>query len=158
MTLKASLKERLSEDLKAAMRAGEKDKLGVLRLISAAIKQKEVDELTPEARAAGMDEAAVIGVLEKMIKQRKESIAQFEAGNRPDLVAKEKAEIEIIQPYMPAALGDAELDALIAAAIAETGAASIKDMGKVMAIVKGKAAGRADMAAVGAKIKARLAG
>jgi uncharacterized protein YqeY len=158
MTLKASLKERLSEDLKAAMRAGEKDKLAVLRLMSAAIKQKEVDELTPEARAAGMDDAAVLAVIEKMIKQRKESIAQFEAGNRPDLVAKEQAEIAIIQPYLPAQLTEAELEAIIAAAIAETGAASVKDMGKVMAIVKGKAAGRADMGAVGARIKAKLAG
>jgi uncharacterized protein YqeY len=153
-----TLKERLTEDLKAAMRAGEKDKLGVLRLISAAIKQKEVDELSPEARAAGMDDAAVLGVIEKMIKQRKESIAQFEAGNRPDLVAKEQAEIAIIQPYLPAQLGEAELDAIISEAIAATGAATIKDMGKVMGIVKGKAAGRADMGAVGAKIKAKLGG
>jgi len=153
-----SLKDRLTEDLKAAMRAGEKDKLAVLRLISAAIKQKEVDELSPEARAAGMDDATVLGVIEKMIKQRKESIAAFEAGNRPDLVAKEQAEIAIIQPYLPAQLGEAELDALIAEAIAATNATTIKDMGKVMGIVKGKAAGRADMAAVGAKIKAKLAG
>ncbi len=151
-----TLKERLSEDLKAAMRAGEKDKLGVLRLISAAIKQKEVDELSPEARAAGMDDATVLGVIEKMIKQRRESIAAFEAGNRADLADKEKAEIAIIQPYLPAQLGEAELDAIIAAAIAEVGAATVKDMGKVMAIVKGKAAGRADMGAVGAKIKAKL--
>jgi uncharacterized protein YqeY len=126
--------------------------------MSAAIKQKEVDELSPEARAAGMDDAAVLAVIEKMIKQRKESIAQFEAGNRPDLVAKEQAEIAIIQPYLPAQLTEAELEAIIAAAIAETGAASVKDMGKVMAIVKGKAAGRADMGAVGARIKAKLAG
>jgi uncharacterized protein YqeY len=156
MTPKASLKERLSEDLKAAMRAGEKDKLGVLRLISAAIKQKEVDELSPEARAAGMDDATVLGVIEKMIKQRRESIAAFEAGNRADLADKEKAEIAIIQPYLPAQLGESELDAIIAAAIAEVGATTVKDMGKVMAIVKGKAAGRADMGAVGAKIKAKL--
>jgi hypothetical protein len=153
-----TLKARLSDDLKAAMRAGEKDKLGVLRLISAAIKQKEVDELAPEARAAGFDDPQVLGVLEKMIKQRKESIAQFEAGNRPDLAAKERSEIAIIQPYLPAQLSAEELDALIGEAMAASGAASVKDMGKVMAIVKGKAAGRADMAAVGARVKAKLGG
>jgi len=153
-----SLKQRLNDDLKAALRAGEKDRLGVLRLISAAIKQREVDELAPEARAAGLDEPAMIATLEKMIKQRRESIAQFEAGKRPDLVAKEQAEVAIIQPYLPAALDAAELDALIASAIAETGAQSVRDMGKVMAIVKARAAGRADMGAVGASVKAKLAG
>jgi hypothetical protein len=151
-----SLKTTLNDHVKDAMRAGQKDRLAVLRLITAAIKQREVDELTPEQRAAGMDDAMVLATLEKMIKQRKESIAQFEAGNRPELAAKEQAEIEVIKAYLPAQLSDAEVDALVAGAIAEVGAASVKDMGKVMAILKAKAAGKADMAAVGAKVKAKL--
>ena len=105
-----------------------------------------------------LDDSQVLSVLEKMIKQRKESVAQFETGNRPDLVAKETAEITLLQGYMPAQLSGAEIDALISEAVAATGAASIKDMGKVMAIIKTKAQGRADMAAVGAKIKAKLGG
>ena len=151
-----SLKTTLTEHVKDAMRAGDKDRLGVLRMITAAIKQREVDELSPEQRAAGIDDAMVLATLEKMIKQRRESIVQFEAGHRPELAAKELAEIGIIQAYLPTPLDAAELDALIASAIAETGAASVKDMGKVMAIVKSKAAGRADMGAVGAKVKAKL--
>ena len=153
-----SLKATLNEHVKDAMRAGQKERLGVLRLITAAIKQREVDELTPEQRAAGIDEATVLATLEKMIKQRKESIVQFEAGKRPELAAKEQAEIDIIKAYLPAQMSAAEIDALVAAAIAETGAASIKDMGKVMGLLKARAAGKADMAAVGAKVKAKLGG
>ena len=153
-----SLKQQLNDDVKNAMRAGDKDRLGVLRLVTAAIKQREVDELTPEQRAAGMDDATVLATLEKMIKQRRESIVQFEAGNRPELAAKELAEIAIIKHYLPAQLSDAEVDGLVAAAIAETGAATVKDMGRVMGLLKARAAGRADMGAVGAKVKAKLGG
>jgi uncharacterized protein len=138
--------------MKAAMRSGEKQRLGVIRMITAAIKQREVDERIV------LDDAQVLSVLEKMIKQRKESIAQFQAGNRQDLVDKEAAEIALVQTYMPSPMTDAEIDALIGEAISATGASSIKDMGKVMAIMKAKAQGRADMAAVGAKIKAKLGG
>jgi len=134
------------------MRSGEKERLSVIRMLTAAIKQREVDE------RISLDDSQVLSVLEKMIKQRKESLVQFQAGNRPDLVEKEAAEITLLQGYMPAQLSDAEVDSLIADAIAATGAASIKDMGKVMGIIKGKAQGRADMAAVGAKIKAKLGG
>ncbi|HLN49819.1 MAG TPA: GatB/YqeY domain-containing protein [Steroidobacteraceae bacterium] len=147
-----SLKERITDDMKAAMRAGAKERLGVIRMITSAIKQREVDERIT------LDDAQVLNVLEKMIKQRKESLAQFQAGNRPDLVEKETAEIALIQSYMPSQLADAEIDSLILEAIAASGAASIKDMGKVMGIIKAKAQGRADMAAVGAKIKAKLGG
>ena len=145
-----SLKERIQEDMKAAMRSGDKDRLGTIRLIMAAVKQREVDERIT------LDDTQLLAVLEKMGKQRRESIAQFQAGGRADLVAKENAELTIINAYMPARLADDELDALINQAISETGASSIKDMGKVMAIIKSKAQGRADMAAVGARIKARL--
>jgi uncharacterized protein YqeY len=145
-----SLKERIQEDVKAAMRAGERERLATLRLILAAIKQREVDERIT------LDDAQVLSVLEKMIKQRRESIAAFEAGGRADLVAKETAELKLIQTYLPAQLSDAELDALIAEAMSQTAATSVKDMGKVVAVVKAKAAGRADMAAVAARIKARL--
>ena len=134
------------------MRAGEKERLGVIRMITAAIKQREVDERIT------LDDPQVLAVLEKMIKQRKESLAQFQAGNRQDLVDKESAEITLLTTYLPAQLSEAELDALIAEAIASTGAASVKDMGKVMGIIKSKAQGRADMGAVGAKIKAKLGG
>ncbi|HET7809602.1 MAG TPA: GatB/YqeY domain-containing protein [Steroidobacteraceae bacterium] len=147
-----TLKERISEDMKTAMRSGEKDRLAVIRLLQAAIKQREVDERIT------LDDAQVTSVLEKMIKQRKESVVAFEKGGRADLVAKENAEIAVLQPYLPAQLSDAELDAIIAEAISTTGAASIKDMGKVMGVVKAKAAGKADMGAVGARIKARLGG
>ena len=120
--------------------------------MQAAIKQREVDERIV------LDDAQVTSVIEKMIKQRKESVVAFEKGGRADLVAKENAEIAVLQPYLPAQLSEAELDALIAEAIASTGATSIKDMGKVMGAVKAKAAGKADMGAVGARIKARLGG
>jgi hypothetical protein len=136
--------------MKTAMRAAEKDRLATVRLILAAIKQREVDERIV------LDDSQVLSVLEKMVKQRRESIAQFSAGGRPDLVAKEQAELDLISAYLPAQLAEAELDATIQATIAETGASSIKDMGKVMGIIKGKAQGRADMGLVGARIKARL--
>jgi len=134
------------------MRSGEKQRLGLIRMITSGIKQREVDERIT------LDDAQVLSVLEKMIKQRKESLVQFQAGNRQDLVDKESAEITLLQTYLPAQLSDADIDALIGEAIAATGAASVKDMGKVMGLIKGKAQGRADMAAVGAKIKARLSG
>ena len=147
-----TLKERITEDMKAAMRSGQKERLGVIRMLTAAIKQREVDERIT------LDDAQVTGVIEKMIKQRKESLQQFQAGNRPDLADKEAAEIALLQTYLPAALTDGEVDALIAEAITAVGAASVKDMGKVMALIKGRAQGRADMAVVGAKIKAKLGG
>jgi uncharacterized protein YqeY len=147
-----TLKERITDDMKSAMRAGEKDRLAVVRLILAAIKPREVD-----ARIT-LDDTQVLAVLEKMAKQRKESIAQFESGGRADLVAKENAELVVVQSYLPAQLSDAELDAIIAEAMATTGATTVKDMGKVMGIVKTKAAGRADMGAVGARIKQKLGG
>jgi uncharacterized protein YqeY len=147
-----TLKERIQEDMKNAMRAAEKERLATVRLILAGIKQREVDE------RIALDDAQVLSVLDKMVKQRRESIAQFEAGNRPDLAAKENAELSVISAYLPTQLLPAELDTLIQAAITETGAASIKDMGKVMGIIKTRAQGRADMAVVGARIKARLSG
>ena len=144
------LKERITEDMKGAMRAGEKERLGTIRLVLAAIKQREVDERIT------LDDGQVLAVLEKMIKQRKESITQFESGGRADLVAKEQAELAILQVYLPAQMSEAEIDALIAAAVASTGASSIKDMGKVMGIVKAQAQGKADMGAVSARIKQKL--
>ncbi|MGC1519976.1 MAG: GatB/YqeY domain-containing protein [Steroidobacteraceae bacterium] len=147
-----SLKERITDDMKAAMRSGEKERLGVIRMITSAIKQREVDERIT------LDDPQVLSVLEKMIKQRKESLVQFQAGNRQDLVDKEAAEITLLQGYLPAQLSDAEIDGLIKDAIAASGAASIKDMGKVMAIIKTQAQGRADLGSVGAKIKAILSG
>ena len=147
-----TLKARITDDMKAAMRSGEKERLAVIRMITAAIKQREVDERIE------LDDSQVLAVLEKMIKQRKESLVQFQAGNRQDLVDKEAAEIALLQTYMPSALSDAEVDAMIGAAIAASGASSIKDMGTVMALIKGQAQGRADMGAVGAKIKAKLGG
>ena len=144
------LKERITDDMKAAMRSGEKERLGLIRMITAAIKQREVDERIV------LDDTQVLIVLEKMIKQRKESLVQFQAGNRQDLVEKEAAEITLLQGYLPSQLSAAEIDALIAEAVAATGATSIKDMGKVMAVIKGKAQGRADLGKVGAIIKAKL--
>ena len=145
-----TLKARIQEDMKSAMRAGEKDKLANIRMVMAAIKQREVDERIE------LDDAQILSVIDKMVKQRRESIAQFEAGGRADLVAKESAELKLLGAYLPAPLSDAELEALISAAITAVGAASIKDMGKVMAAIKSQAVGRADMGAVGARIKARL--
>jgi len=147
-----SLKERITEDMKTAMRAKESERLGTIRMLQAAIKQREVDERIT------LDDAQILGVIEKMVKTRKESVEQFKTAGRDDLVAKELGEITQLQAYLPAQLSQAELDALIASAIASTGAASIKDMGKVVAAVKQQAAGRADMGAVSAQIKAKLGG
>ena len=132
-----STKQQLTEDMKAAMRGGDKHKLGVVRLILAAIKQREVDERIE------LDDSQVLAVLEKMVKQRKDSISQYEAAAREDLAEVERAEMAVIETYLPAKLDDAELDALIEAAIAETGASSARDMGKVVGAVKAKAAGHA---------------
>jgi uncharacterized protein YqeY len=147
-----SLKERITEDMKAAMRAKDSERLGTIRMLTAAIKQREVDERIQ------LDDTQVLAVLEKMIKQRKESVAQFTSGGRDDLVAKENKEIELLQTYMPAQLSEAELDALIADALAKSGATSIKDMGKAMGLLKQSAQGRADMGVVSAKLKAKLGG
>ena len=147
-----SLKERITEEMKTAMRARDADRLGTIRMIQAAIKQREVDERIM------LDDVQVMSVIEKMIKTRKESLVQFEAAGRADLVAKESAEIELLKSFLPAPLSAAEVDTLIRSAITESGAASIKDMGKVMALVKERAAGKADMAAVSAKIKSALSG
>ena len=147
-----TLRERITDEMKAAMRSGDKDRLGLIRMLQAAIKQREVDERIT------LDDLQTLSVIEKMIKQRRESVVQFEAGGRADLVAKELAEIAVLCDYLPAQLSAAELDALIQEAMAATGATSVKDMGKVMGIVKGKAAGRADMGAVGARVKALLGG
>lgn len=145
-----SLKGKILDDVKDAMKAGEKDRLKVLRLITAAIKQVEVDERIE------LDDAAVLSILTKMVKQRRDSITQFQQGNRQDLADIEKAEIEIVTEYLPEQLSDAELDSLIEDAISTTAAESIRDMGKVMGAVKAKAQGRADMGVVGGKVKARL--
>lgn len=147
-----STKQQLTEDMKAAMRAGDKHRLGVIRLMLAAIKQREVDERIE------LDDAQALAVLEKMLKQRKDSITQYVAAQREDLAEVERAEMVVIEAYLPAKLDEAELDALIDAAIAETGASSPRDMGKVVAAVKAKAAGRADMGVASARIKARLNG
>ena len=145
-----SLKGKITEDMKSAMKAGEKDRLKAVRLILAAVKQIEVDQRTE------LDDAAVLSVLDKMVKQRRDSIEQFEKGGRDDLVNIELAEIAVIKTYLPEQLSIEELDALIDEVISATGAESIRDMGKVMGQIKSKAAGRADMGAVGAKVKARL--
>ena len=145
-----ALKDRITEDMKTAMRAGDKERLGTVRLLLAAIKQREVDE------RIALDDGQVLAVIEKMIKQRREAISQFESGGRSDLVAKENAEIGVLQGYLPEQLTAAELDALISEAITATGAASIKDMGKVMGFVKPKAQGRTDMGALSARIKQKL--
>ena len=146
-----SLKQTITDDMKAALKAGEKDRLKVVRLLLADIKRVEVDTRKE------LDDAGVMSVIEKAVKQRRDSIEQFTAGGREDLAAIEKAEVEIISAYLPEQLSDAELDELIDAVISETGAESIRDMGKVMGAIKAKAAGRADMGAVGARVKARLA-
>jgi len=147
-----SLKERITEDMKTAMRAKDSTRLGTIRMITSAIKQREVDERIQ------LDDNQVLAAIEKMIKMRKESIAQFQSGGREDLAAKEQQEIDLLQAYMPAQLGEAEVDQLIADAIAQAGATSIKEMGKAMAILKQTAQGRADMALVSAKLKAKLSG
>lgn len=146
-----SLKAQLTEDMKTAMKSGDKERLGVIRLVNAAIKQREVDERIV------LDDTAVLGVLEKMLKQRRDSIQQFEAAGRNDLADVEKFEVGVIQHYLPAQLTAAEVDAAIAAAIAESGATSAKDMGKVMGLVKPKVAGRTDMGKLSELVKAKLA-
>ena len=147
-----SLKQQLTDDMKAAMKAGEKDRLGVIRLINAAIKQKEVDERVE------LDDAAVLAVLEKMVKQRKDSVSQYEGAGREDLAAIERAEIVVIERYLPAKLDEAAIAAAIEAAIASTGAAGPADMGKLMGVLKPQLAGQADMGQVSALVKRRLAG
>lgn len=146
-----SLKAKLTDDMKAAMKGGDKDRLGTIRLINAAIKQREVDERIQ------LDDAQVLSVLEKMLKQRRDSISQFEAANRHDLADKEKAEVAVIQAYLPAQMTPAEVDAAIAAAIAESHATGPKDMGKVMGLAKAKVAGRTDMGRLSERVKVRLA-
>lgn len=147
-----ALKDRIKADMADAMRAKDPAKLGALRLLSAAIQRREVDE------RIALDDAQVMAVIEKLLKQSRESIEQYEKGGRPELAAKERAEAGYWQAYMPRPLSDAEIDALIGETIAATGAASVKDMGKVMGALKPKLAGRADMGQVGAKIKAKLGG
>ena len=145
-----SMKQQLTEDMKAAMKAGEKQ-LGVIRLINAAIKQREVDERIE------LDDTAVIAVLDKMVKQRKDSVSQYEAANREDLAEIERAEIVVIEAYLPAKMGEAEIVAAIQAAIAETGASGPADMGKLMGALKPKLAGQADMGLVSKLVKQQLA-
>ena len=147
-----SLKQQLTNDMKAAMKAGEKERLGVIRLINAAIKQREVDERIE------LDDAAVLAVLEKMVKQRKDSITQYEAAHREDLAAVERAEMAVIETYLPARLGEAEILAAIGEAIARTGASGPADMGKLMGVLKPRLAGQADMGQVSALVKKALAG
>ncbi|MEQ7779217.1 GatB/YqeY domain-containing protein [Xanthomonas hortorum] len=146
------LKQQLTDDMKAAMKSGDKHSLGVIRLINAAIKQKEVDERIE------MDDAAVIAVLDKMVKQRKDSVTQFEAAAREDLAQIEREEIVVIERYLPAKMGEAEIVAAIQAAITETGASSPADIGKLMGALKPKLAGQADMGLVSALVKKTLAG
>lgn len=148
-----SLKQRITDDMKSAMRAGEKRRLAVIRLIQAAIKQREVDE-----RIEALDDAQVIAVLDKMVKQRRESLEQYEKAGRSDLAEQESYELQVLQGYLPEGLSEAEIDELIEAAIREAGAGSIKDMGKIMRLLKARAQGRADMGAVSAKVRARLGG
>ena len=145
-----SLKDRITDDVKDAMRAKDKPRLATLRLITAAIKQREVDERIE------LDDTQLLSLLDKMCKQRRESISQFEKAAREDLIAQEVSELDIIKTYLPEQLGEAEIAALIDTAMAATGAASIKDMGKVMGQLKPKLQGRADMGAVSAMIKAKL--
>jgi uncharacterized protein YqeY len=144
------LKPRIQEDMKAAMRAQDKQRLGTIRLLMAAIKQREIDDRIT------LDDAGVVKVIEKMIKQRQDSIAQYEAGKRPDLVAIENQEIVVLKDYMPAQMSEAEIVAAVDAAVKTSGAASIKDIGKVMNELKSKLQGRADMSIVSAKVKQRL--
>ena len=146
-----SLKARLVEDMKTAMKAGEKDRLGVIRLVNAAIKQREVDERIE------LDDAQVMAAMEKMLKQRRDSVSQYEAAGREDLAAVERYEIGVIQGYLPAPLSQAELEEAVAASIAEVGASGPQDMGKVIAALKPKVAGRADMGALSALVKQKLA-
>lgn len=146
----SELKAKLTEAMKDAMRAQDKDRLGTIRMATAALKQIEVDERVE------LDDARVLAVLEKMVKQRRESVAAFEQGGRPELAAKELAEIAVLQSFLPAPLTEAEIDALISAAISEAGASSARDMGRVMNLLRPQLAGRADTGAVSQKVKAKL--
>ena len=145
-----SLKEQITEDMKNAMRAKDTGRLGTIRLLLAAMKQKEVDERIE------LDDASVIAIVEKLIKQRKDSISQFQAANREDLVAIENAELVVLQAYMPAQMSEAEVAAVVAKVVAEVGATGPQDMGKVMGVVKPQLAGKADMGVVSAQVKAAL--
>ena len=147
-----NLKERITEDMKAAMRAKDGARLGAIRFLQAAIKQKEVDE------RVNADDAAILAIIEKLIKQRKDSIQQFQQAARNDLVEKEQAELTLLQGYLPQQMSEGELNAAITAAIAESGASGPQAMGKVMAVLKPKIAGRADIGKASALVKARLAG
>ena len=147
-----SLKERITEDMKTAMRARETARLGAIRLLLAAVKQKEVDERIE------LDDTAVVAVIDKMLKQRKDSIEQYQKANRQDLVDAEQFEANVLSAYMPQALSAAEVEAIVAAAVVESGAKTMQDMSKVMAIAKPKLAGRADMGEVSKLVKAKLAG
>jgi uncharacterized protein YqeY len=144
--------DTLRDDMKTAMRAGDKERLGVIRLVLAAVKQREVDDRTT------LDDGAVRALIEKMIKQRRDSIEQFSAGGRDDLAEKERSEVTVLESYLPEALDEAQIDALVAAAVASTGAASMRDMGRVMGEVKSKASGRLDMALASELVKRRLSG
>lgn len=146
-----TLKARITDDMKIAMKARDADRLATIRLLLAAMKQKEVDERIE------LGDADIIAVIDKMLKQRRDSVSQYDAANRQDLADRERAEMAVLSGYLPQALTDAEIDALIDAAVVSTGAAGMQDMGKVMGVLKGQMAGRADMAAVSARIKARLA-
>jgi len=145
-----TLKARIEAEMKTALRNKQKDRLAAIRLVLAAVKQKEVDE------RVALDDAGVLAVLDKMVKQRRDSIQQYRDAGREDLASKEEAELAVIQEFMPAALSDAEIDALVDEAIAQTGAAGAQDMGKVMGYIKPKVQGRADMGAVSAKVKTKL--
>jgi uncharacterized protein YqeY len=147
-----SLKQRLTDDMKTAMKAGDKDTLGVIRLVNAAIKQREVDERIE------LDDTQVVAVLDKMVKQRRDSVDQFEKASREDLAAIERAEIVVIERYLPAKMDQAQIDAAIDAAITQTGASGPADMGKLMGVLKPQLAGQADMGLVSARVKAKLAG
>jgi uncharacterized protein YqeY len=147
-----NLRERLNDDIKSAMKAREQTRLDALRLLSAAVKQKEVDERIT------LDDAGVVSIVEKEIRKRRESIAQYEKAQRQDLADKEKFEISVIEAYLPKQLSQAEVEAIVAEAVASTGAKSAADMGKVMGVVKPRLAGKADMGKVSALVKAKLAG
>ncbi|MBM3390638.1 MAG: GatB/YqeY domain-containing protein [Betaproteobacteria bacterium] len=146
-----NLKSRINEDMKTAMKARETARLGAIRLLLAAVKQKEVDERVE------LDDAAVLSVIDKMLKQRRDSIAQYESAGRQELADAEEFEVEVLTAYMPQALSEAEIQAAVAEAVATSGAAGMQDMGKVMAVLKPKLAGRADMAQVSARVKSALA-
>jgi uncharacterized protein YqeY len=148
----SDLKIRLQDEMKAALRAGQKERLGTIRLVIAAVKQKEID-----SRAA-LDDSGVLAVLDRMTKQRRESISQFERAGREDLVEKERAELDLLQEFLPAPLTESEVDALVSAAVEETGASSVRDMGAVMGKLKPALQGRADMRAVSARVRSRLSG